>query len=126
MKAVYVQRGETLDFVNETDSLIEAGQVVELGSRVGVAGTDIPVGEKGSVHMTGVFRMSKKAGEAIAAGTDVYYSADGITSAGSTVGEENAGEDGTAEADGTVAAIAGYAVMEADAADTEILVKLLG
>lgn len=74
-KASYWQRGETIDYVNSGTETIEADTIVVFGSRIGVAGTDIFPGGKGSLHVTGVFGMPKGSGE-IAAGADVYYSAD--------------------------------------------------
>lgn len=74
-KASYWQRGETIDYVNSGTKTIEANTIVALGSRIGVAGTDILPGEKGTLHVTGVFEMPKGSGE-ITAGADVYYSED--------------------------------------------------
>ena len=36
-KAAYWQRGEAIDFKNETGSKIEANTVITLGSRIGIA-----------------------------------------------------------------------------------------
>ena len=79
MKAVYVQEGKSLDYKNESGTDILAGDVVIMGARAGVAGTDIPVGLIGSIHMEGVFKIPKKAAEAITAGAVVFYSEDGLT-----------------------------------------------
>ena len=46
-KAAYWQRGETLDYKNNTDTKIEANTVISFGSHIGVAGTDILPGELG-------------------------------------------------------------------------------
>ena len=72
-KASYWQRGETIDYVNNGTETIEANTIIVLGSRIGVAGTDILPSEKGTLHVTGIFAMPKGSGE-IAAGADVYYS----------------------------------------------------
>ena len=40
MKAEYVQRGEILDYTNQTGKTIEAGEVVVFGNRIAVAGTN--------------------------------------------------------------------------------------
>lgn len=109
MKAVYVYKGESLDYKNGTSKTIEAGQIVVFGTRLGVAGTTILPGETGSIHMVGVFRISKKANEALEEGAAVYYSETGIT--------------GTAAAgDHEV----GYVACTAAVADTDVLVKLIG
>ena len=108
MKAIYYQRGETLDhFPTEN---VENGAVVVLGTRIGVAAAPISAGEQGAVHMVGVFAMTKADGEAIDQGTAVYYdsAADAIT----------ATEDGNTPA--------GYAAASAAATDATVLVKLLG
>lgn len=125
MKAAYVQRGENLDFRNGTGKYIEAGDVVVFGSRIGIAGTDIPPGELGSLHMEEVFRFPKKAGEAISAGTDVYYMPDGITASQEAGTARNGVEEaGSGAAAGPV--LAGYAVEDAAGEDSSVLVKLAG
>ncbi len=109
MKATYWQKGEVLDFTPTED--VKNGQVVPIGSRVGVAGSDIPANEQGHLHVAGVFEMDKAAGEAVTMGTALYYDAanDCVTA---TAGE------------GTTPA--GYAAGDADAKATTVLVKLLG
>lgn len=126
MKAVYVQRGENLDFRNKTGEYIGAGDVVVLGSRIGVAGTDIPPGELGSIHMTEVYRLPKKAGEAVSAGMDVYYTPDGITASAETVDVQGSGGEEPAAATDTEPVLAGYAVEDAAEEDGSVLVKLAG
>ena len=106
MKAEYVQRGDNLDYLNGTDTLIEAGTVLKLVSRIVVAGCDIPVGETGSVHTTGTFTIAKSDAGAIKMGTPVYLSDAGITA--------------TAESNTP----AGFAAADSAAADTTILVKI--
>lgn len=73
MKATYIQPGGNLDYRNNGNAAIEAGDVVVLGNRAGIAGTPIPVGELGSIVMDGVYRIIKKSGEAILAGKDVFF-----------------------------------------------------
>lgn len=107
MTAKYWQRGETLDYT--PDAAVKNGAVVSLGTRIGVAASDIAAGEQGQLHVVGVFEMAKDAAE-IALGAAVYY---------------NAAEDQiTASADGNVPA--GYAVQAAGTASATVLVKLLG
>ena len=53
--AEYWQRGESLDFTNTGTEKISHGQVVVIGSKIGIAGCDIGVGETGSVQVEGVF-----------------------------------------------------------------------
>lgn len=106
-KAEYWQRGEAIDFANNTGAAIEANEIVVLGSHVGVAGTPIAAGETGTLHVFGVFEMPKKEAEAITAGADVYYADGAITAT-----------------EGTVKA--GYATEAAAADATSVKVKLLG
>ena len=106
-KAAYWQRGESLDYVNSGTAVIEANTIIDFGTRIGVAGTDINPGEKGSVHVTGVYEIEKTGTAKIEMGAAVYYDGTGIT----------------AEASGTPV---GYAAAAAEADATTILVKLLG
>lgn len=110
MKATFWQRGEALDYKNTTSSVIEANTVVAGGNIVGVVGTDINPGETGSLHVAGVFEMTKSASDDIAFGDLVYFN-------------ETSGEI-TKTAAGNVQA--GYAASEAGATTTTVLVKLLG
>lgn len=110
MKATFWQRGEALDYKNTTSSVIEANTVVAEGNIVGVVGTDINPGETGSLHVAGVFEMTKAASDDIAFGDLVYFN-------------ETSGEI-TKTASGNVQA--GYAASEAGATTTTVLVKLLG
>lgn len=105
--AVYVQSGDALDFRNTTEEMIPAGTVVLIGKRMGVAGCDIPSGGLGSVHVTGVFEIPKKASVELKAGDSVTFTnADGINK-------------GTAD-------VMGYAVEDAAASAATAKVKLLG
>lgn len=106
-KATYWQRGEALDYVNSGSTVIEANTIIDLATRIGVAGTSINPGEKGSLHVTGVYEIEKTGKEEIAMGAAVYFDGTGITNASS----------------GTPA---GYAAAKAEADATVILVKLLG
>ena len=115
-KAAFWQRGETLDYKNDTDTKIEANTVISFGSHIGVAGTDIMPGELGSLVVTGVFEISKTETGAIEMGTTVYFDGTGITTAAN---------DG-ATSNPTAYPLAGYAAQAAAAADTVILVKLGG
>lgn len=107
-KAVYWQRGESLDYANGTDAVIEANTIIALNGRIGIAGTSINPGEKGSLHVTGVYEIAKTGSNEIAMGSPVYFDGTGITD--------------TAEGN----TLAGYAAQAAKAGDTVILVKLQG
>lgn len=121
MKANYCQRGEALEYT-PTDKKVEAGQVVALGTRIGVAAEDIAANQPGHVHVVGVFSMPKATTEAVEQGAALYYDAaeDVITATAST-------EVGEGQAKETVNNVpAGYAAASAAAADAAVLVKLLG
>lgn len=107
-KAIYWQRGESLDYVNATDATIAANTIVSLGTRIGVVGTDILPGEKGSLHVTGVYEIPKSGAGAITMGAAVYFDGTGIT----TTASSNTP--------------AGYAAQAAASGDSVVLVKLLG
>lgn len=106
MKAGYVQKGESLNFKNNTKDKIEVGDVVTIGKRIGIAGTDIAPGDVGSLYMEGVYSFDKKDKTAMVAGTEVYLAAEGITE--------------TAESN----ARAGFVVEDSPAEVTSVLVKI--
>lgn len=81
MKAVYQQRGETIDFVNNTGAEIAANDVVTLTSRIGVAASAIPAGAKGAVHVTGVFCLPAETTNAFTVGQTVYLSGETVVAA---------------------------------------------
>lgn len=105
-KAAYHQRGETLDYTNTGASAIEAGTILTIGKRIGVAATLIQPKALGAVDVVGVFTMPKTSTNAITMGTPVYFDDTGITETASTN------------------VLAGYAVADAAAGDKEILVKI--
>ncbi|WP_041272390.1 DUF2190 family protein [Desulfitobacterium hafniense] len=72
-QASYVQRGEAIDYKNEGSAEIKANDVVTLGTRVGVAGCDIPVGATGSVHVLGVYDLPALNSEAFTVGQAAYW-----------------------------------------------------
>lgn len=105
--ANYIQRGESIDYLNTTEELIPAGAVVLLGSRIGVAGGEIPAGSVGALHMEGVFEIQKKAGVALAAGDEIVFT----------------NEDGV---DKAADKSMGYAVRASGSDEATATVKLLG
>lgn len=110
MKTKFVQEGKTLDYTNTTSSAIAAGDVVVMGSVVGVAGCDIPVSATGTVHVTGVFEILKADSVAFTVGQKAYWDATNeVMTTTSTSNTE-----------------AGYAAYEAKAASTTVCIKLRG
>ena len=106
--AEYIQRGETLDYRNETSEIIPAGAVLTMGNHIGITGTEMLPGELGSIYVTGVFKIAKTGEAEIAIGTPLSF--DGTSMAAAA---ENAKE-------------VGYAAAPAAASDKEVLVKLCG
>lgn len=106
MKASYIQRGETIDFKNNTVAVIAANEVVTLTSRIGVAATEIQIGALGAVNVTGVYDIPAASGTAFTVGQDLYY------------------KDGSIVAESTGATPAGYAVSPKEANSTVARVKI--
>lgn len=107
--ASFYQRGETIDRVNSGDEVIEANTIQVIGKRLGVvAGRAVP-GAKYAVNVEGIYKIPKKADEAIAAGTEVYFD--------STAGTATA-------TSGEKAILAGFATEDAAAADSTVTVKI--
>lgn len=104
--ARYVQRGETIDFINNTSAVIEAGDVVTLGTRIGVAATTIDVGAKGAVNVIGVYEFTALGTEALTIGQAVYF------------------KDGKIQATSTDAVAAGWVVEAKVQAGTTAKVKI--
>ena len=115
MTAKYWQKGEVLDY--KASAAVKNGEVVSLGTRIGVAGEDIAAGEPGHLHVVGVFEMDKATG-AVTMGAALYYDAKekNITTVAST-GESSSKVDNIP---------AGYAAAPAESGDATVLVKLLG
>ena len=106
MKARYVQRGESIDFTPTAD--VAAGDIIKVGSLVGVAKLDIKAGELGALALCGVYEIATN-GSAIAAGSLVHV--DPAT--------------GKVCAEGAAGAVAfGFAVAAAAATDTLVHVRL--
>ena len=106
MNARYVQRGESIDFTPEKD--VAAGDVVTVGSLVGVAKLDVRAGELGALALVGVYEIATGGAE-VAAGAVV--SVDPAT--------------GRVAAAGAAGAVRfGHAVAAAKATDATVNVRL--
>ncbi|PIC80536.1 DNA breaking-rejoining protein [Sporosarcina sp. P18a] len=73
VQAIYVQRGETIDFTNGTETDITAGEVITLDTRIGIAATSISVGTKGALNVVGVYDFPALTTEALTVGQPVYF-----------------------------------------------------
>ena len=68
----FVQNGKVLTYPNATGAAIKSGDLVIVGSFAGVAVTDIPDGESGSLKLEGVYSIAKANG-AVTQGQKLYY-----------------------------------------------------
>ena len=107
MKARYVQRGDSIDYIPEAD--VAAGDIIKVGSLVGVAKLDIKAGELGALAVVGVYEIAKAEGIAFAAGMEVGWNA-------------STGQAVAAGASGSVKI--GHAVGLTGATDKFVLVRL--
>jgi len=58
----FVQIGTAMAYINLGSEDIFSGDVVPLESKIGIAKTDIPVGDMGSVAVGGVWNLPKSSG----------------------------------------------------------------
>lgn len=105
----YWQRGESIDYLNESTDVIPHGTILNLNSRIGIAGCEILPGAVGSAHVTGVF-IAEKASDVIVLGDAVFF--------------DETGQNITVVDAGNIPA--GWAIEAAAATDTTVKVKLLG
>lgn len=73
----YVQSGVMIDYKATKETGYH--EVVKIGDIIGITRKSAKKDEVVACSVEGVFRLSKKAGEALKAGTTVYLSADGVT-----------------------------------------------
>ncbi len=71
----YRQRGDILQYTNTGSSAVSSEELVVVGVLAGVALSDIPAGETGSVQISGVFSLPKKAEDAPTQGQALYWNA---------------------------------------------------
>ncbi|EAO4202523.1 DUF2190 family protein [Salmonella enterica] len=105
----YQQDGTTLDYHNADADAVSSGALVAVGGIAGVAHSDIPAGEWGTLHMAGVFVLPKVA-EDIAAGQKLYLAGGKLTVA--------KGDDATPNP------VVGSAWAAAEAGDADVAVRL--
>ena len=56
--AVYIQKGDRIDYKNDTEVVIKSGDVVVMGAnRIAVADCQIEVGAVGALALTGVWEF---------------------------------------------------------------------
>ena len=104
----FVQPGNVLD--HTPAAAVNSGAVLVIGARIGVALADILANATGSVQVTGVFNLPKKAADTVAQGALVYWDA--------------TNQQITTTASGNT--LAGYAAQAAAASTTAVDVKING
>lgn len=106
-KATYWQAGSKIDYINAGETKIEHGTIVPLGTRIAIAGMDIPAGERGTLITEGVFEVPKVA-EEITLGAELYYSQ----------------SNGNVTATSTDNVPAGWAIEPAGTSDESVKIKI--
>ncbi|MBO9674422.1 MAG: DUF2190 family protein [Sphingobacteriaceae bacterium] len=70
----FVRKGETLDYPVATNgTAVKSGDLVIAGALIGIAVTNIGLGEVGALNLKGVYEIAKATG-AIDLGDKLYYS----------------------------------------------------
>lgn len=72
-KAIYIQKGEIIDFKNDGEKAIDYNEVVGLVNRIGVAAESIAVGAIGSLRTVGIYELPAVNDAAFALGDDLYW-----------------------------------------------------
>lgn len=70
---MFIQKGDTIDYTNPGLAPIQYGSVVNLTTRIGVAGENIAVGATGSLHVAGVFELPAVNNAAFTVGQQLYW-----------------------------------------------------
>lgn len=116
MSTTRVQKGDVIRYT-PASTAVESGDVLVIGTFVGVALEDIAVGATGNVEITGVHLLRKVSG-AVTQGALMYWDPDGNPSGGTT----GSGCMTTTSATGNT--LAGKAMKAAAETDTHVEVKL--
>lgn len=72
MTSKYKTRGVVMDYANAGAAIL-SGQVLVIGTKIGVALADIASGATGSVQMAGVFELTKLGTDVVAQGALLYW-----------------------------------------------------
>ena len=107
MATNYLQKGDVLDYLNDSEDEIVSGDVVLLGKRLGVALTDIAYKSVGAIQVVGVFNLAKAA-EDVTMGMPLYW--------------KESQQQLTKTATGNI--LAGFACINTTAADTTVAIKI--
>lgn len=71
--ALFIQKGDVVDYTNNTEAVIEYGQVIVGKDKVFIAAEQIGLGATGGVHTEGVFEFNTLDETAIAYGQKMYF-----------------------------------------------------
>jgi len=82
MKAKYVQRGDSVDFIPSDD--LDAGEIVRLGNLIGITRIPVKRGSLGALTLNGIFDIRKPRGLSFPLGSHVFW--DSETSSASDSG----------------------------------------
>jgi predicted RecA/RadA family phage recombinase len=79
----YVQKGENITVTSATAA--SSGEIVKIGSMIGIAAGDAAIGDDLDLVTTGVFELPKVSTDALAVGDTVYFKSadDAVTSTAS-------------------------------------------
>lgn len=69
----YIQKGDTVDWVNGTGSAVVSGQPVFIGNLPGIATGDIANTKTGEVRVVGIFLLAKTTSLVITVGDRVFW-----------------------------------------------------
>jgi len=110
----FIQPGNVIEYTPTAD--VVSGQVVKVGSLLGVALNDIPAGIPGQVQITGVFSVPKVSAASFTAGEPVMWNA------ASSAFDNVAAQPATGDVTGPCA----VAFADAAAGQTTMLVRFTG
>lgn len=88
---MFVHDGKTIDYLNPGPAPIQYNSVVNLTTRIGVAGENIAVGATGSLHVSGVFELPAVNNAAFNVGQQLYWDPVGGTLTDQQAGNVPAG-----------------------------------
>ena len=73
-KAIYLQEGETIDYVNGATA-VDYMDIIDLTSRIGVAAQDIAANTTGSISLEGVYTLPCDSAKSFIVGAPVFWDA---------------------------------------------------
>lgn len=71
MTTKYVMSGDVIDYV--AGSAVSSGEVLLIGTRIGVALANIAAGATGAVRVLGIFNIAKLSTDVVAQGAALYW-----------------------------------------------------